>query len=266
MTTFPALTPSGRRFTPGTFPHTTITSMSGRTARVRHGNVRVNQTVALEFIALTEAQMLQILTHYRDREGRFKSFDLPDELWSGAATPSWFTPAGYRWLYRNPPQAEEIPTGTQASPEVHFNVSVELEAILPESATLPGATWRTIDVFIGGAAIGNAAAPNAALTSNYTFAGGAAIGSAAAAGADLTTGCTFTGGAPSADTAAMDGAAWQVDLTLAGGAGTVSAAAAGAAWDADLTLAGGAAAGGAAINAAAWAADHTIAGGTATAT
>jgi hypothetical protein len=276
MTTFPSLTPSGRRFTPGTFPHTSITSMSGRTARVRHGNVRINQSVALEFIALTEAQMLEILTHYNDREGRFKSFALPDRIWSGTpvglsvlqegfaaayAPSSWtfsanegdgsidtsnapstieitgsdsnsgdlintdytieapgtgivsfdwdyqsadsgdydgfgyvlngvfvkladndtqgtgteqvsvetgdafgfrvfttddsggvgqvtisqfaapgpaqalpggpasFTPSNYSWLYRSPPQVEEIPTGTQSNPRVHFNVSVELEAI-----------------------------------------------------------------------------------------------------------------------------------------
>lgn len=176
MTTFPALIPSSRRFTPGTFPHTTIASMSGRTARVRHGDVRVNQTVALEFIALTEAQMLEILTHYRNREGRFKSFDIPEEIWSGTATPSWFTPSGYRWLYRDQPQVEEIPTGTQASPQVHFNVSVELEAIPPEGATVSGATWRTIDVFVGGAPVGNAAAAGAAWDADLTLAGGAATG------------------------------------------------------------------------------------------
>jgi hypothetical protein len=179
MTTFPALTPSGRRFTPGTFPHTTIASMSGRTARVRHGNVRINQTVALEFIALTEAQMLEILTHYRDREGRFKAFDIPEQLWSGTATPAWFTPSGYRWLYRDQPMVEEIPTGTQASPAVHFNVSVELEAIPPNELTLvPGAVWLVHSLFSGGIVNDGYRPPlGGDWSADVTFSGGLAQGS-----------------------------------------------------------------------------------------
>jgi hypothetical protein len=175
--TFPALIPSGRRFTPGTFPHTNIPTMAGLSARVRHGDVRINQTVALEFIALTESQMLEILDHYRDREGRFLSFDLPEDIWSGTATPEWFTPDNYRWLYRNPPQVEEIPTGTQSDPSIHFNVSVELEAIPPEGATVSGARWRTIDSFVGGAVdSGDRLATGATWETEETFVGGAASG------------------------------------------------------------------------------------------
>lgn len=175
--TFPSLIPSVRRFTPGEFPHTVIPAMSGRTARVRHGDARINQSVALEFFALTEEQMLEVLWHYQDQEGRFYSFDLPEEIWSGTATPEWFTPNNYRWLYRNPPQIEETPVGSQLSPACRFNVSVELEAIPPEGAAVSGAIWRSIDAFLGGAAdSGDRIAPGCTLETEETFVGGAASG------------------------------------------------------------------------------------------
>ena len=150
MSTFPALVPSSRRFTPGQFPHTSMGTLSGRSARVRHGNVQVGQFIGLGFTALSEAQMLQILGHYQGRDGRFLSFTLPAEVWSGVATPASFTPTGYRWLYVDQPQVEEVPAGDQ----VVFNVSVELEAIPPQGAIVGGGGWQVRAELAGGAASG----------------------------------------------------------------------------------------------------------------
>ena len=41
MSTFPALVPSSRRFTPGQFPHTSMGTLSGRSARVFNVSVEL---------------------------------------------------------------------------------------------------------------------------------------------------------------------------------------------------------------------------------
>jgi hypothetical protein len=171
MSIFPALVPSSRRFTPGRFPHTSMGTLSGRSARVRHGNVRVGQSIGLEFIALTEAQMLQILSHYQSRDGRLLSFTLPAEVLSRIDTPAGFTPTGYRWLYVDQPQVEEVPAGNQ----VVFNVSVELESIPPQGAIVGGGVWEMRIEMAGGAASGgDQFADGAALTITASLAAGAA--------------------------------------------------------------------------------------------
>ena len=127
MTTFPALVPSGRTFTPGDYAHTVWRSMGGRSSRSRHSSIITGQRVRLSFLGLVQADLVLILQHWINRRGRFYTFDLPDEVWSGTDDPSEFTPAGYAWKYVAPPAVEDVGCGLH-------DVTVELE-LLPEAGT-----------------------------------------------------------------------------------------------------------------------------------
>lgn len=131
MATFPVLNPSSRSFTPGLYPHSEIRSLTGIQTRVRTSNVLLDQRLRLIFVALTEAQMLSIRSHYMGQQGRFLSFDIPTSLLSGTSAPSSFTPAGYSWIYAAAPQIEDI--GLQ-----RYTVTVELVTVPPEGATVNG--------------------------------------------------------------------------------------------------------------------------------
>jgi hypothetical protein len=141
MATFPTLTPSSRTFTPGRHPHSEIPTLNGLQTRVRTSNVILEQRLRLTFIALTEAQMLSIRSHYMGQQGRFLSFAIPNELLSGMITPAAFTPTGYSWIYGNAPQVEDIP-GIQ-----RYTVSVELVTIPPEGANVNGAEFTVVITF-----------------------------------------------------------------------------------------------------------------------
>lgn len=177
MATFPALKPSSRTFTSGRHPHSEIPALSGLQRRVRTSNVILDQGLQLTFVGLTETQMLSIRSHYIGQQGRFLSFDIPNDLLSGMAAPASFTPTGYSWIYASTPKVEDIP-GTQ-----NYTVSVELSTVPPEGANVNGAEF-TVGTYIITEMV-------AAVSS--VFAAGAA--SVVPAGLDLTVTATFTAGA-----------------------------------------------------------------------
>lgn len=131
MTTFPALQPSSRTFTPGEYPNTPFKAWSGAEGRVRHSNVMLSSTLRLTFTGITEAQMLSILTHYQGQRGGFESFDLPNDVWVGLATVSDYSLTGYRWCYNGPPTVTDLPAGRHV-------VEMSLVTVPPEGATLKG--------------------------------------------------------------------------------------------------------------------------------
>ena len=168
MATFPALKPSSRTFTPGERPHSVIGTLNGNNIRVRQSNVLVNQRLRLTFIALTEAQMLSIRTHYTGQQGRFLSFPIPNDLLSGVATPASFTPTGYSWVYAATPRVEDVGCN-------RYTVSVELMTVPPEGANVNGAELTVTASLEAGAAGGGA--DGAELTVTASLEAGAATGS-----------------------------------------------------------------------------------------
>ena len=134
-------------------------------------NVILEQQLRLTFVALTEAQMLSIRSHYIGQQGRFFSFGIPSSLLSGMTTPASFTPTGYSWIYGSAPQVEDIP-GTQ-----RYTVSVELVTIPPEGANINGAEFTvSIALAAGAADSGDGNATGADLTVTASIATGAAEG------------------------------------------------------------------------------------------
>ena len=170
MANFPALTPSSRTFTPGTFPHSEIPTLLGLQTRVMTSNVQLNQRLRLSFAALTEDEMLSIRTHYTGQQGRFINFYIPNSLLSGMNTPASFTPTGYSWTYAAPPQISDVACG-------RYDVAVELATVPPEGANINGAE----------------------LTVNTSLAAGAATGTASTTGFDLTVTASLEDGEATGD-------------------------------------------------------------------
>jgi hypothetical protein len=63
---FPAIKPTSRSYSPGTYPSTTFESLDGTKTHLRYGNKRVNATLQLDFSGITDAQAASILANYED--------------------------------------------------------------------------------------------------------------------------------------------------------------------------------------------------------
>ena len=207
MATFPTLTPSSRTFTPGRHPHSEISTLNGLQTRVRTSNVILEQQLRLTFMALTEAQMLSIRSHYIGQQGRFLSFAIPDSLLSGMTTPSYFTPTGYSWIYANPPQVEDIP-GTQ-----RYTVSIELITIPPEGANINGFEFAVSVGLTAGLASTAYVAAGADLTVTASLASGV-VADNTSAGLAITVPASMVSGAATGEAGSNDPNFSSVSLLL----------------------------------------------------
>jgi len=63
---FPTVKPSTRSYTPGTYPSTDFESLDGTKTHIRYGNKRVNATLQLGFLNITDAETYEILENYRE--------------------------------------------------------------------------------------------------------------------------------------------------------------------------------------------------------
>lgn len=102
MATFPALVPAPYDLLPGEFPISETAAMDGRVSVVRHGNAEIGRTIALQFVALTEAEWEQIKDHYRTQQSTFQSF-----LFTTTTLAAADTPTGQSWVYAEQPQVED---------------------------------------------------------------------------------------------------------------------------------------------------------------
>jgi hypothetical protein len=232
MSTFPALIPSSRTFTPGEYPATAFNGFSGVQNRARHSNVFLSAQLRLTFLGLTQAQMLDIWNHYNSRRGEFRSFDLPAEVASyGSITD--YVPGNYLWRYAGPGSVEDLPCGGH-------NVSLTLETVPPIAASVVGA-----DLFLrlrlnAGVAAGGEYAPGINETITLSVTGGAAF--VALNGIDETIGMTLDTTLATGD-ALVDGAEISIFLLLQR-QGAVNAGALGINESIALSLVAGAASGG----------------------
>jgi hypothetical protein len=206
MAVFPSIKPSGRTFTAGEYPHTPFDAYNGWQNRVRHSNVMLSSQVRLAFTALTEADMLSILSHYNGQYGTFESFALPSDAWSGV-TASDYQLTGYLWRYTEPPAVEDVYCD-------RYNVELTLETVPPDGAEADGA-WYVVSASL---TAGAAAASNGLnKTVTITFA---------------STGFVVPGfdGTVTASIGAANGITASVAASFAGGTATGGSAAASDYW------------------------------------
>lgn len=176
MSTFPTLIPSGRTFTPGEYPHTSFQAYNGLAGRVRHSNVMLTSQLRLTFTALTEADMLTIISHYNGQYGTFDSFTLPSAVWSGAVQADYEL-TSYRWRYNDSPVVEDVYCD-------RYNVELTIETVPPDSIVVDGG-YLAVYLSISGGAIGIANGLAKTVTSTIADTG------AGSAGANFTVGITL---------------------------------------------------------------------------
>ena len=120
MTVFPAITPNARELTLGDFPQLSHSSASGISVRfLQNASRRVQQTLALEFVGITETQATSITDHYAGQEGTLISFTLPANLWAGFDSVP-ISASEYQWRYAGPYTLEQSPAPNR------FNISLTL--------------------------------------------------------------------------------------------------------------------------------------------
>lgn len=152
MATFPALIPSGRTYSPGSFPHTAHPAYRGTETRVRHSNTVLGVRLRLFFPALTTEELLTVRDHYMGQRGRFEAFDLPEELFSGTDLPTAFTPTGHRWRYANRPSVTDISVDGSTRTNLH-DLTIELETVPPEASIAGGVRLRARITLRAGSAL-----------------------------------------------------------------------------------------------------------------
>ena len=159
MSNFPALVPSSRTFVPGNYPSTLYQGISGAENRVRSSNVLIDSTLTLQFIGLSEAEVLAILLHYQARRGPYGNFSLPAEVWSGVSNAADYTLQGYAWSYLEPPVVEDYPCGEHGV-EVQLSTSV---APTPDILPFTTVIAMTLTAGMGRAANGTSQTLNISL-------------------------------------------------------------------------------------------------------
>ena len=118
MATFPSLTPNGRTLGLGDYPQVSHTSSSGVSVRFLQGVKRVQQTLSLQYRALTETNVNLIYDHYTAQEGTLIPFALPSEVWAGYSSVP-VSAVDYQWRYADAFSVEPIGQN-------RFNVTIEL--------------------------------------------------------------------------------------------------------------------------------------------
>ena len=99
MADFPALVPTIRPLTPGQWGGATLPAMSGRVSTVRRSSAEIGRRLSLRFEAISEAQFLQIVSHYQGQRSGLDGFSF-----TTTTLPTSYTPSGHQWLYASPPQ------------------------------------------------------------------------------------------------------------------------------------------------------------------
>ncbi len=125
--TFPAIKPTAREFTMGTYPTKVYRSLAGTTVKRSFGSKPYGYQLSLEFANVSDTVLEQILAHYDTTAGGFSRFSLPNDVFSGMDSTvrgRIQDPNGIKWEYAGPPQVQSVYKGRSS---VSVELSGELE-------------------------------------------------------------------------------------------------------------------------------------------
>jgi len=135
MSNFPSVTPTSRRYTPGTYPQKTYRSLSGIVARRTYGNSPYGARLDLEFKNISDTTVTTLLNHYHAQTTANRRFRLSTPITAGMNTglstevQSLTADRGnLRWEYAQPPQIESVRPGVS-------NVSITLSGEIRDPNT-----------------------------------------------------------------------------------------------------------------------------------
>ena len=115
---FPALTPTGRKYTPGRLPETRFQSQNGATTFVQFGGYFVNAKLELTFENVRDEDARAILVHYRSTVADdYVTFDKDHGL--GGMTDNLITQVDtgsstLRYRYDGPPEVVSVFPGVSS--------------------------------------------------------------------------------------------------------------------------------------------------------
>ena len=111
--TFPVgITPTSRNYSPGEFPQTIFESQNGAKTVLRYGSKRINASLSLSFMNITDNQAAEILANYEtiNSDWDYLNFNGTDVLKGIEPTTSTLktyvreSNSGLRWRYAKAPQ------------------------------------------------------------------------------------------------------------------------------------------------------------------
>lgn len=111
---FPAIRPTEREFTLGTFPTKSYRSLSGATVKRSFGNRPYGYQLRLVFANIQDATTNQLLQHYEDTSAGFNRFTIPAQVFSGMSDDVRSriqSPYNIRWEYASPPTVQSLYKG-----------------------------------------------------------------------------------------------------------------------------------------------------------
>lgn len=117
---FPAINPTTRTWTPGSFGQSSFNAASGAEVRVLYGAVATGHGLSLTYTNISETNALAFNTHYASVQGTFQTFTLPPQAFAGMTTA--FSIGTNKWRYAQTPSVDAVQPGI-------YNVSVSLVAV-----------------------------------------------------------------------------------------------------------------------------------------
>lgn len=115
MATFPSYVPTGRRFTPGTYPQKSYRSLSGAVVKRMYGNSPYGASLELTFDNIPDATAAVIINHYRNETALNRRFKVDATTMGGVGSTLLGLADGstdnLRWEYSKPPEVQSVRPG-----------------------------------------------------------------------------------------------------------------------------------------------------------
>lgn len=114
---FPSIKPTGRSYSPGTYPQAEFRAINGATTTLRYGNRRFDSSLQLDFTNITDARAAEILKNYEDVTvaDDWVTFTTSDGAAGASADLADYLRevggSGLRWRYDGPPAVQSVKAG-----------------------------------------------------------------------------------------------------------------------------------------------------------
>jgi hypothetical protein len=113
---FPNIKPTGRKYSPGSYPKNEFEALNGATTILRYGNRRSKSELSLEFANVSDDRTAEILQNYeRQNVGdNWVTFTANDGLAGAGNSLAGYlgeTASGLRWRYDGPPSVDSVAPG-----------------------------------------------------------------------------------------------------------------------------------------------------------
>jgi len=106
--TFPALSPSRRRFTPGNYPTKVFNAMNGASTTRLYGSRAFDAALELEFV-LGDSEATALAQSWHDSKGGFYTFTLPPSVFEGVSEDlEEQVPSYLNWRWAEMPTIESL--------------------------------------------------------------------------------------------------------------------------------------------------------------